>query len=211
MKWWDQMLWSYFSECWILSQLFPLSSFTFIKSLFSSSFSAIRVVSSAYLRLLIFLPAFLIPACALISHRYMYVPLLSHLPPPTLSHPSRCHRAVDLNSLHNTANFHWLSDFTYGNIYVPVLSVCLTLSFFPPPHPCPQRPGYKGPWNSWRYSNETQRLARVCPSLICLGSPEEEVMVPEPRNWTTWQELEFVGTGATEESHPKGVIAKEKL
>lgn len=42
------------------------------------------------------------------------------------------------------------------------------------------------------------------------GSPEEEVMVPEPRNWT-WQELEFVGTGATEESHPKGVIAKEKL
>ena len=76
------------------------------------------------------------------------LPLLSHLPPPTLSHPSRCHRAVDLNSLHNTANFHWLSDFTYGNIYVPVLSVCLTLSFFPPPHPCPQRPGYKGPWNS---------------------------------------------------------------
>ena len=36
---------------------FSLSSFTFIKRLFSSSsFSAIRVVSSAYLRLLIFLP-----------------------------------------------------------------------------------------------------------------------------------------------------------
>ena len=44
---------------------FPLSSFTFIKKLFSSSsLSAIRVVSSVYLRLLIFLPAILIPACA---------------------------------------------------------------------------------------------------------------------------------------------------
>ena len=37
---------------------FSLSTFTFIKSLFSSSsLSAIRVVSSAYLRLLIFLLA----------------------------------------------------------------------------------------------------------------------------------------------------------
>ena len=43
---------------------FSLSSFTFIKRLFSSSLlSAIRVVSSAYLRLLIFLPAILIQAC----------------------------------------------------------------------------------------------------------------------------------------------------
>ena len=43
---------------------FSLSSFTFIKRLFrSSSLSAIRVVSSAYLRLLVFLPAILIPAC----------------------------------------------------------------------------------------------------------------------------------------------------
>ena len=40
-----------------------LSSFTFIKRLFSSSsLSAIRVVSSAYLRLLMFFPAILIPA-----------------------------------------------------------------------------------------------------------------------------------------------------
>ena len=54
-----------FSECWALSQLFQLSSFNFIKRLFSSSsLSAIRVVSSAYLRLLIFLPEILIPACA---------------------------------------------------------------------------------------------------------------------------------------------------
>ena len=44
---------------------FSLSSFTFIKRLFSySSLSAIRVVSSADLRLLIFLLAVLIPACA---------------------------------------------------------------------------------------------------------------------------------------------------
>jgi len=44
---------------------FSLSSFTFITRLFSSSsLSAIRVVSSAYLRLLIFLLAILIPACA---------------------------------------------------------------------------------------------------------------------------------------------------
>ena len=42
---------------------FSLSSFTLIKRLFSSSsLSAIRVVSSSYLRLLIFLPAILIPA-----------------------------------------------------------------------------------------------------------------------------------------------------
>ena len=44
---------------------FSLSTFTFIKKLFSSSLlPAIRVVSSVYLRLLIFLPAILIPACA---------------------------------------------------------------------------------------------------------------------------------------------------
>ena len=46
-------------------QAFPLSTFTFIRRLFSSSLlSAIRVVSSAYLRLLIFLLAVLIPASA---------------------------------------------------------------------------------------------------------------------------------------------------
>ena len=51
---------------WMLSfkPTFSLSSFTVIKKLFSSSLlSAIRVVSSAYLRLLIFLPAILISAC----------------------------------------------------------------------------------------------------------------------------------------------------
>ena len=52
---------------WMLSfkPTFSLSYFIFIKRLFSSSsLSAIRVVSYAYLRLLTFLPAILIPACA---------------------------------------------------------------------------------------------------------------------------------------------------
>ena len=64
--------WSYGIRChglffWMLSfkPAFSLSFFAFIKRLFSSSsLSAIRVLSSAYLRLLIFLPTILIPACA---------------------------------------------------------------------------------------------------------------------------------------------------
>ena len=44
---------------------FLLFSYTLIKRFFNSSLlSAIRVVSSAYLRLLMFLPAILIPACS---------------------------------------------------------------------------------------------------------------------------------------------------
>ena len=50
---------------------FSLSSFTFIKRLFSSSLSAIRVVSSAYPRLLKFFPAILIPACASFSPAFL--------------------------------------------------------------------------------------------------------------------------------------------
>ena len=51
---------------WMLSfkPTFSLSSFTFIKRLFSSSLYAIRVLSYLYLRLLIVLLAILIPACA---------------------------------------------------------------------------------------------------------------------------------------------------
>ena len=59
---------------WMLSfkPTFSLSYFTFIKRLFSSSsVSAIRVVSSAYLRLLIFLLAILIPACAFSSPEFL--------------------------------------------------------------------------------------------------------------------------------------------
>ena len=62
--WWDWVPWSY--DFWMLSfkPAFSLSSLTVIKRLLSSSsLSAIRVVSSAYLRLLLFLLAILIPAC----------------------------------------------------------------------------------------------------------------------------------------------------
>ena len=62
---------------WVLSfkPAFSLSSFTFIKKYSSSSsLSAIRVLSTAYLRLLIFLLAVLIPVCASSSpaFRMMY-------------------------------------------------------------------------------------------------------------------------------------------
>ena len=71
---------------WMLSfkPTFSLSFFIFIKRLFSSSsLSAIRMVSSSYLRLLIFLIAILIPACASsspasiqVSHYYKLLTLL---------------------------------------------------------------------------------------------------------------------------------------
>ena len=51
---------------------FWLSSFILIKRLFSSSsLSAIKVVSFAHLKLLIFLPAILIPACASSSPAFL--------------------------------------------------------------------------------------------------------------------------------------------
>ena len=62
MMWQDAMI----LVCLMLSFKpdFLLSSFTLLKRLFSfSSHSAIRVVSPAYLRLFIFLPGVLIPAC----------------------------------------------------------------------------------------------------------------------------------------------------
>ena len=61
---------------WMLSlkPTFSLSSFTFIKRLFSSSLlSAIMVLLSASLRLLIFLPAILIPACASSNPAFLVV------------------------------------------------------------------------------------------------------------------------------------------
>ena len=62
---------------WMLSfkPAFSLPSFTFIKRLFGSSLlSAIRVMSSGYLRLLIFLLAILIPVCvsSSLAFRVMY-------------------------------------------------------------------------------------------------------------------------------------------
>ena len=64
MKWWDWCHGLNVFECWVSRQLFHFPSFSFIKGLFSSSsLLAITVVSSAYLRLLIFLPVILTPAC----------------------------------------------------------------------------------------------------------------------------------------------------
>ena len=71
--------WSYGTDVmilvfWMLSfkPTFSLPSFIFIKRLFrSSSVSAIRVVLSGYLRLLIFLQAVLIPACTSFSVAFL--------------------------------------------------------------------------------------------------------------------------------------------
>ena len=67
---------------WMLSfkPAFSLSSFTFIKRFFSSSsLSAIRVVSCAYLRLLIFLLEVLIPACASPSPAFLMMYSVSRM------------------------------------------------------------------------------------------------------------------------------------
>ena len=70
MKWQDRMSRASFYEC-SFKPVFSVSSFTFIKRLFSSSLlSAIKAVSSAYLRLLVFLPAILIPARASSSQAF---------------------------------------------------------------------------------------------------------------------------------------------
>ena len=65
------------SAFWMLSckSTFSLSSFTFLKRLFSSLMSAIMVVSSAYLRLSIFLLAILIPACASFTWHFAWYAL----------------------------------------------------------------------------------------------------------------------------------------
>ena len=68
-------------EFWILSfkPAFSLTYFIFIKRLFSSSsLSAIRVVSSAYLWLLIFLPAILITAYASSGRHFAWCALHIH-------------------------------------------------------------------------------------------------------------------------------------
>ena len=62
----------FFFVIFSLKLALSLSSFTLIKRPFSSSLlSAIRVVSSTHLRLLMFLPHFLIPACNLFSPAFL--------------------------------------------------------------------------------------------------------------------------------------------
>ena len=80
---------------WMLNfkPVFSLSSFTLIKKLFSpSSLSTIRLVSSAYLRLLIFLPAFLI------STYESFSPAFRSFPGASDSKESAC-SAGDLSSI----------------------------------------------------------------------------------------------------------------
>ena len=73
MKWWDWMPWP-FSKPY-----FSLSSFTLIKTLFtSSSLSAIRVVSSAYLRLLLFLSVIFIPDLFIYLFQWVIQPSILH-------------------------------------------------------------------------------------------------------------------------------------
>ena len=104
---------------WMLSFKpgFLLSSFTFFNRLFSSSLlSAIRVVSSAYLRLLIFLPAILTPACTSFSTAFCMM-----------------YSAYKLNKQGD--NIHpWHTPFTIWNqsVLCPVLTVasCPAYRFF---------------------------------------------------------------------------------
>ena len=99
---------------------FSLSSFTFIKRLFSSSLlSIIRVVSSAFLRLLIFLLAILIPACDSSSLAFL-----------------KTYSAYKLNKRGDNIQ-PWLTPFPILNhsrhfIYSPRV-VCFVLVWFPLP------------------------------------------------------------------------------
>ena len=67
MKWWDQMPKYFFSNVEFWASFFTLLFYIHQEALSPSSLSAIRVVSSGYLRLSIFLPEILIPACASVS------------------------------------------------------------------------------------------------------------------------------------------------
>ena len=112
MKWWDWMLWSQFFECWVLRQVFTLL-FHFHQRLFgSSSLSVIRVLLSAYLRLLIFLPAFLILACASPSPAFLMM-----------------YSVYKLNNLGNNIR-PWWTPFPIGNQSV-VPCPHVTVAFWP--------------------------------------------------------------------------------
>ena len=68
----DPMILVFLKVEFYFKPVFLLSSFTFIKRLFSSSsLSAIRMVSSVYMRLLVFLLAIVIPACASSSPAFL--------------------------------------------------------------------------------------------------------------------------------------------
>jgi len=54
---------------------------------------------------------------ALISYRCTHVPSLLNLPPTSNPTPLGCQRNLGFELLCHAANFHWLSDFTPGNVF----------------------------------------------------------------------------------------------
>ena len=76
-----------------------------------------------------------------ISHMYMYIPLVLHLPPTLSFHPSMSSPSTELSSLCCTAAFAWLSIVQWQCINVTaVLSGPPTLSF----PPCVHKPIPRG-------------------------------------------------------------------
>ena len=131
---------------WMLSfkPAFSLSSFTFIKRfLSSSSLSAIRAVSSAYLRLSIFLPTIWIPACYLSSPAFHMM-----------------HSACKLNKQGNSIQ-PWHTSFpTWNQFVVPCL--VLTIASWPAYKFLRRQVRWSGISISWRTFHSllwsTQRL-----------------------------------------------------
>ena len=134
---------------------FSVSSFTFIKKLFSSSsLSAIRVVSSAYLRLLLFLLAILIPACDSPSsashmkyscmcahskqmHFLLFYNLLviPHMLSVLTQNPHQCNKLyTDTFSVSQFHNQH-LYPTSFLPMFIPEVQFCPF--YFLPPHSAP--------------------------------------------------------------------------
>ena len=119
---------------------FSLFSFTFIKRLFSCSLlSAIRVVSSVHLRLLIFLLAILIPACASSSPAFhmMY---------------STC----KLNKQGENIQ-PWCTPFPVWNQYVVLCPVLIVASW--PAYRCLRR---QVRWSGIPFKNFLEEFSTVC-------------------------------------------------
>ena len=172
MKRWDSMPWFF----WMLSfkPAFSCSSCTFIKRLFNSSLlSAIRVISSAYLRLSIFLPAILIPASSFIQPSILpwctlYLSWISRVAIYTLDdsypnlEPVRCSMSSSnccfLTCIQISQFIIWQENFSF--FHFPSLSAC-----------CMSGPrAYMGLWTfnfPWKLEDRTlKNLRRVTLSLL---------------------------------------------
>ena len=156
MKWWDQMPWSSFSECWASSN-FSVSSFPFIKRLFSSfSLSAIRVVSSVYLRLLIFLLAILIPACASSIPEFLMMYSSVQVSSVAQSCPTLCN---PMN--HSTPGLrvhHQLPEFTQTQVHRVSDAI---QSFHPLSSPSPPAPNPSQHQSLFQWVSSSHEVAKV--------------------------------------------------